>query len=138
MGPVSLSRPTSHAALMRRVLALELAVGDPNAAGAKLDAVRADPTRLMSTAGLPPDPWQEGLLRDPADRTLILCSRQAGKSTVAAALACEPPCWNHDRLCFCSAQRLPNQANSSEKCSIYTLLWAARCQSPPKVRCDWS
>jgi hypothetical protein len=43
-----------------------------------------------------PDPWQVALLRSPARRILLLCSRQAGKSQVAAALALraallEPP-----------------------------------------------
>jgi hypothetical protein len=34
-----------------------------------------------------PDPWQTTLLRSPCKRLLLLCSRQAGKSTTAAALA---------------------------------------------------
>jgi hypothetical protein len=34
-----------------------------------------------------PDRWQAELLRSPASRTLLLCSRQTGKSTAAAALA---------------------------------------------------
>jgi hypothetical protein len=41
----------------------------------------------MTDAGLTPDPWQLSLLRTPALRTLLLCSRQAGKSTATAALA---------------------------------------------------
>jgi hypothetical protein len=50
----------------------------------------------MTASGMPPDPWQEELLRSPSDRTLLLCSRQAGKSLVSAALALraallEPP-----------------------------------------------
>ena len=36
---------------------------------------------------MPPDPWQVRLLRSKADKTLLLCSRQSGKSTVTAALA---------------------------------------------------
>jgi hypothetical protein len=52
-----------------------------------LDELRADPDRLMSISGRPPDPWQSELLRTDADRMLLLCSRQAGKSTTAAALA---------------------------------------------------
>lgn len=52
-----------------------------------LDDLRADPTRLMSISGMPPDPWQAELLRTDPDRMLLLCSRQAGKSTTAAALA---------------------------------------------------
>jgi predicted phage terminase large subunit-like protein len=39
-------------------------------------------------AGLSPDPWQTRTLLDcSTDRLLFLCSRQSGKSTVAAALA---------------------------------------------------
>jgi hypothetical protein len=52
-----------------------------------LDRLREDPVQLMSLAGLTPDPWQQSLFRSQASRLLLLCSRQAGKSTVAAALA---------------------------------------------------
>src|ERR1039458_6387478 len=41
----------------------------------------------MEHAGMPPDPWQVRLLRSRAERTLLLCSRQSGKSTVTAAMA---------------------------------------------------
>jgi hypothetical protein len=37
--------------------------------------------------GFEPDEWQGGLLRSSARWTLVLCSRQAGKSTTAAVLA---------------------------------------------------
>lgn len=33
------------------------------------------------------DSWQEDLLRSSSERTLLLCSRQAGKSTISAVLA---------------------------------------------------
>jgi hypothetical protein len=58
-------------------------------AGATLPTDRywADPARLLADAGTPPDPWQADLLRSDAKRMLLLCSRQAGKSTVAAGLA---------------------------------------------------
>src|SRR4051812_13421040 len=46
-----------------------------------------DACRLMRAAGLIPDSWQERLLRSAARRQLLLCSRQCGKSTVAAVLA---------------------------------------------------
>jgi hypothetical protein len=49
-----------------------------------LDAL--DPARVMVRAGLPPDPWQRELLRSTASRLLVLCARQSGKSTCAAAL----------------------------------------------------
>ncbi len=52
-----------------------------------LDRLRADPAGVMTAGGLDPDPWQAGVLRSNAERTLLLCSRQAGKSSVSAALA---------------------------------------------------
>lgn len=53
------------------------------------DDLRAalDPAEVMRRAGLTPDPWQAELLRSRAQRALLLCTRQAGKSTVTAALA---------------------------------------------------
>jgi Terminase large subunit, T4likevirus-type, N-terminal len=54
---------------------------------ALLEQLRDEPSRLMEASGTPPDPWQCELLQSDAQRMLLLCSRQAGKSTVAAALA---------------------------------------------------
>ena len=50
-------------------------------------AAALDPVLLMQAAGHDPDPWQVELLRSDDKRSLVLCSRQAGKSTVAAAMA---------------------------------------------------
>jgi hypothetical protein len=41
----------------------------------------------MEELGLSPDPWQEQFLRSDAQRQLLLCCRQAGKSTTTAVLA---------------------------------------------------
>ncbi len=49
--------------------------------------MRLDPAALMRQAGMPPDRWQESLLRTRADRMLLLCARQTGKSTVTGAMA---------------------------------------------------
>ena len=46
-----------------------------------------DPVLLMQSAGYEPDPWQTDLLRSGDKRSLVLCNRQAGKSTVAATIA---------------------------------------------------
>lgn len=46
-----------------------------------------DPALLMGQIGLSPDPWQEQLLRSSAQRQILLCCRQAGKSTSTAVLA---------------------------------------------------
>ena len=52
-----------------------------------LEAIRRDPAATMTMSGMQPDPWQESVLRSRALRQLLLCSRQAGKSSTAAALA---------------------------------------------------
>jgi hypothetical protein len=49
---------------------------------------RRDPVALMRAAtGFEPDPWQVRLLRSGAERMLVNCHRQAGKSTATSALA---------------------------------------------------
>lgn len=52
-----------------------------------LQALRARPARVMTWGGMRPDPWQAALLQSHAPRTLLLCCRQAGKSTTTAALS---------------------------------------------------
>jgi hypothetical protein len=50
-------------------------------------ALRFAPWKIMELAGLTPDPWQIELLKSKADRVLLLCSRQLGKSTSTAFVA---------------------------------------------------
>jgi hypothetical protein len=50
-------------------------------------ACALDPVQLAVRAGVTPDPWQAGLLRNQVRQILMLCARQSGKSTVAALLA---------------------------------------------------
>jgi hypothetical protein len=50
-------------------------------------AFALDPARVAVAMGLDLDPWQVRFLRSPAQRVLLNCSRQAGKSTVTALLA---------------------------------------------------
>jgi Terminase large subunit, T4likevirus-type, N-terminal len=47
-----------------------------------------DPAAFSVAAGIDPDPWQAQLLRSTAPRILLNASRQSGKSTVTATLAC--------------------------------------------------
>lgn len=51
------------------------------------DTIAGDPAQLMVAAGMEPDPWQAALLQSQWQRALLLCSRQAGKSTVTGAVA---------------------------------------------------
>lgn len=60
---------------------------------------------------MPPDPWQTTLLRSSADRVLLLCSRQSGKSTVAAALALREALLNPPALVLLLS---PTQRQSGE------------------------
>lgn len=50
-------------------------------------AMALDPVELVRASGVEPDPWQSEMLRSAARRILLNCSRQAGKSTMAATLA---------------------------------------------------
>lgn len=50
-------------------------------------ALALSPVALLQRAGLEPDPWQERALLAGSNELYILASRQAGKSTVASALA---------------------------------------------------
>jgi len=50
-------------------------------------ALALSPVALLQQVGLEPDPWQERALLAAGNELYILASRQAGKSTVAAALA---------------------------------------------------
>lgn len=49
-------------------------------------ACALDPVQLAARAGVTPDPWQARLLRGGRHDVSMLCSRQSGKSTVAALL----------------------------------------------------
>jgi hypothetical protein len=49
-------------------------------------ALALDPARLLVARGLKPDPWQRDFLLAMDRQVLLNCSRQAGKSTVVAAL----------------------------------------------------
>ncbi|MGE5164762.1 MAG: terminase large subunit domain-containing protein [Sphingobacteriales bacterium] len=52
------------------------------------DLARAlDPALIAEAAGITPDAWQAELLRSTADRVLMLCARQCGKTTTAAFIA---------------------------------------------------
>jgi Terminase large subunit, T4likevirus-type, N-terminal len=52
-----------------------------------LDIARClDPVLFARDCGVEPDPWQAEVLRLQPRRTLLLCSRQSGKSTVSALL----------------------------------------------------
>jgi hypothetical protein len=73
--------------LLRRLGRLEATVARQNRDPGPLEQLRANPLCLLTHAGMTPDPWQAGVLQSSACRLLLLASRQAGKSSVAAALS---------------------------------------------------
>ena len=50
-----------------------------------------DPVAFAEKLGIVPDGWQEDFLRSSADRVLLNCSRQSGKSTMSAVIALYHP-----------------------------------------------
>jgi len=74
-------------------------------------ALALDPARFMASAGYGPDPWQRDFLRSTAARSLLLCSRQTGKSTVTAALASHTAIYQPGALVLLLA---PSQQQSRE------------------------
>jgi hypothetical protein len=66
---------------LTRLEALARRRNDRNAA--LLEALVENPVRILTDANREPDAWQAGLLRSPAQRMLLLASRQARKSSVA-------------------------------------------------------
>jgi len=73
--------------------------------------LRLDPAALMRQAGMPPDPWQEKVLRSSAARVLLLCCRQSGKSTVTSAMALHEAVFRPDSLVLLLS---PSQRQSQE------------------------
>jgi hypothetical protein len=74
-------------------------------------ALALDPAAFSRAAGIEPDLWQRRLLRSTAQRVLINCSRQSGKSTVTGALAAHTAVYVPDSLV---ALLSPSQRQSSE------------------------
>ncbi len=58
-----------------------------NLVARRRQAEARDPVLLARRAGIEPDAWQAGVLRSTERQVALLCSRQAGKSTVTSLLA---------------------------------------------------
>jgi len=74
-------------------------------------ALASDPALIFARMGMEPDPWQADLLRTQPQRALLLCTRQAGKSTATAAMACHAAIYNPGSLTLILA---PAQRQSGE------------------------
>ncbi len=65
-----------------------------------------DPALLMQEIGLVPDPWQKEFLRSNAQQQILLCTRQAGKSTVTAVMALHHALYNTSALVLLTSPSL--------------------------------
>ncbi len=57
-----------------------------------------DRAAFAESLGVSPDPWQRDLLRSTSERLLLNCSRQSGKSTMAAVVALHRALYNPGSL----------------------------------------
>ena len=72
------------------------------------DFARAlDPTLLARDCGIEPDPWQANLLTSESKRVLLLCSRQAGKSTTTALIAAHEAIFHPPAMIVLVAPSMP-------------------------------
>ncbi len=65
-----------------------------------------DPVAFAESLGIVPDPWQADLLRSEADRVLLNCSRQSGKTSMSAILALHRALYHPGSLVLCLAPAL--------------------------------
>lgn len=93
-------------------------------------SVALDPTRLLTAAGLDPDPWQEDLLLKPWDRALLNITRQGGKSTTVAAVALHTALYHTDALVLILA---PARRQSKE---LLTKIWGLYRDAGRPVQVD--
>jgi hypothetical protein len=65
-----------------------------------------DRVAFAEKLGIVPDAWQESFLRSSADRVLLNCSRQSGKSTMSAVIALHRALYHPGSLVLCLAPAL--------------------------------
>jgi hypothetical protein len=70
-----------------------------------------DPSRILGSCGLTPDPWQRDFLFARDRQVLLNCSRQSGKSTVVSALALHAALFTPNGLVLLLS---PSQRQSAE------------------------
>jgi hypothetical protein len=86
-------------------------------------ACALDPVHLAEQAGITPDPWQCDVLRSSAARVLLLCSRQAGKSTITSILAVHTAVYEPGSLVLLLSPTLRQSGELFKKCAgVYQAL----------------
>jgi hypothetical protein len=69
-------------------------------------ALALDRAAFAEKLGMVPDEWQRDLLRSSADRVLLNCCRQSGKSTISAVIALHRALYYPGSLILCLAPAL--------------------------------
>jgi hypothetical protein len=86
-------------------------------------ACALDPVILAKRAGIEADPWQQTVLRSRAQRVLMNCCRQSGKSTMAAVLAMHTAIYQPGSLILLLSPSLRQSQELFRKClDIYRVL----------------
>lgn len=75
-----------------------------------------DPVELSRRIGVEPDDWQADVLRSDADRQLLNCSRQSGKSTTVATLAVHGSLYEADALTLLLSPSLRQSGELFKRC----------------------
>jgi hypothetical protein len=88
-----------------------------------------DPVLLALDCGIVPDPWQASLLRERPRRSLLLCSRQSGKSTVTALQALWQAVYEPGLVVIVS----PSQRQSAEMLRTLMLFHTKLEGAPPLI-----
>jgi hypothetical protein len=94
-------------------------------------AMALDPVTFARLLGVSPDPWQERLLRSAADRALLNCCRQSGKSTVAALMALHQALYHPGSLVLVLAPALRQSQELFAK--IERFYGLSRSAAPPRA-----
>jgi hypothetical protein len=79
-------------------------------------AMALDPVELARATILEPDEWQAKMLRSASPRQLLNCSRQAGKSTVTAILACHTALFEPGSLVLLLSVSMRQSSELFRKC----------------------
>lgn len=95
-----------------------------------------DPATLALDAGIPPDRWQQEALRSDAARLLLLCCRQAGKSTVASVLSLHTALYRPGSLVLLLSPTLRQSGElfRDKVCRVWRALGSpAKCRPPTQL-----
>jgi hypothetical protein len=87
---------------------------------------------LARDAGIEPDPWQAALLRDRPRRSLLLCARQTGKTTVTALTGIDTAIYKPGSLILLVS---PSQRQSAELFRSLMLLYG-KLEGAPAVNAE--